>query len=221
MTPKNNINLLLQDSSYCHTFQPIDFETSKETEKRLDKLLGHLDNQYKEYLNASKLTSKSFETLLVEMKNVAGYIKTSLMSNKIAPAQVFYEIDADRSVGILNILWHTISFTTRGNIKPQALERTDKPPLYSGRIIALNGDFQDLDQQVQENDFTDMLKAEVASLYIPHNKNIKAVMKIKHLPDEEFYLDYKDAPLNFLLKVVEVVCGGGLYHEEDPDIEYE
>lgn len=221
MAQKNNLDLLLQDSTYGHTFQPIEFKTSKATAARLDNLLGHMDNQYKEYLSASKLTSRAFAELLLEMKNVAGYLKSSLMTNEVTPAQVFYEIDADRSVGILNVLWHTISFTTRGNIKPQALERKDKPPLYSGRIIALNGDFQDLDQDLQEHEYPDILRAEIASLYIPHNKNIQAVMKIKHLPEEEFYFDYDKAPLSFLLKVADVVCGGGLYHEEDPDLEYE
>ncbi|MGD9581393.1 MAG: hypothetical protein AB7V50_08460 [Vampirovibrionia bacterium] len=221
MIPRNNLDLLLQDSTYTGILQSSDFKTSIETEKRLDNIIKHMDKQYKEYLNSTKLTSKSFETLLLEMKNISGYLKTSLQNNNTTPAQIFYETDADQSVGILHILWHTISFITRGNTKPQALERTDKPPLYSGRIIALNGDFQDLDQEMQENEYPDILKAEIASLYIPHSKNMKAIMKIKHLPDEEFYFNYKEAPLGFLLKVIEIICGGGIYHEEDPDIDYE
>lgn len=39
-------------------------------------------------------------------------------------------------------------------------------------------------------------------------------MKIKHLANREFYLNQVDAPREFVLKVIETICGGGFYHEE-------
>ena len=41
-----------------------------------------------------------------------------------------------------------------------------------------------------------------------------AVFKIKHLSNREFALYRQDAAREFILKVIEIICGGGVYHEE-------
>ncbi|MEW5820775.1 MAG: hypothetical protein AB1782_11330 [Cyanobacteriota bacterium] len=210
---------MLENYSCCPRVEPIDYDICEETETRLNLIVSHMYQQYQEYLQATINTSKTFDRLLDEMKNVAGYFKSSFMLKNIAATQVFYEIDADRSVGILNVLWHSVSFTTRGNTKPQALQRKDEPPLFCGRIIALNGDFQDVALELQDQEYPDILRCELASLYIPHDPELEAIVKIKHLPEKEFYYDQRIAPRQFLLKTIESICGGGIYHEEDPDIE--
>jgi hypothetical protein len=208
---------MLENYTCSPRSEPIDFDISRETENRLDLIVSHMHQQYQQYLQATVNTSKTFDRLLDEMKNVTGFLKASFAARNMAPAQVFHEIDADRSVGILNVLWHSISFTTRGNTKPQALHRTDGPPLFCGRIIALNGDFQDAALDLQDQEYPDILNCELASLFIPHDPEADAIIKIKHMPDKEMYLSQKSAPEQFLLKTVESICGGGIYHEEAPD----
>ena len=41
-----------------------------------------------------------------------------------------------------------------------------------------------------------------------------AIFKIKHLSNREFFLNNQDAAREFTLKVIETICGGGVYHEE-------
>ncbi|MCK7521092.1 MAG: hypothetical protein MZV64_27080 [Ignavibacteriales bacterium] len=109
--------------------------------ERIGLIVSHMYKQYKEHQQANLNTTVMFNKILKDMQEITGTIKDSFISRGIASPRVFCEIDADKSVGILNILWHCISFTTRGNTKPQALFRENNTPLFTGRILALNGDF--------------------------------------------------------------------------------
>jgi hypothetical protein len=212
-----NIRQLSQDE-YCYlNLEPIEFETSRDVEESLDSIVTYLHKQYVDYVHSTVNTSQIFDELLVELKNACGYLKGAVEENGINPAQVYYEIDPDRSVGILNVLWHTISFTTRNNTRPQALQREDKPPLFSGRIIALKGDFQHAALELQDQDFSEMLRCEIASMYIPSNPDKPAIVKFKSYEDNEIYYDQEEAARKFLLKVIEVTCKGGIYHETESE----
>ena len=59
-----------------------------------------------------------------------------------------------------------------------------------------------------------LLDKEVASLFVPADKSQNCIFKIRHLSNREFFLNSTDASREFVLKVVETICGGGLYHEE-------
>ena len=59
-----------------------------------------------------------------------------------------------------------------------------------------------------------LLENEVASLFVPPESNQNSIMKIKHMANRELYLNQVDAPREFVLKVIETICGGGFYHEE-------
>ena len=41
-----------------------------------------------------------------------------------------------------------------------------------------------------------------------------SIFKIRHLANREFFLNSQDSAKEFVLKVIEIVCGGGVYHEE-------
>ena len=41
-----------------------------------------------------------------------------------------------------------------------------------------------------------------------------AIFKIKHLSNRELNLNPQDAARAFSLEVIEIICGGGVYHEE-------
>jgi hypothetical protein len=177
--------------------------------------------QYKEHQEATTNTTQMFYRILRDIEEVTESLREAFSARGISPSQVFCEIDADRSVGIINILWHSISFTTRGNTRPQALFREDNTPLFTGRIVALNGDFQDASLDIQDQEYPDILKCEIASLYVPADTITPAILKIKHIGNEEFYLNQIDASKQFLLKVIEIICGGGIYHENEPDYDEE
>jgi len=189
--------------------------------ERLDPVVAHMYKQYKEHEEATINTTRMFDRILQEIEETTEVLRNLFVQRGIPVSQIFSEIDADRSVGIINILWHSISFTTRGNTRPQALYREGNNPLFTGRILALNGDFQDASLDIQDQEYPDILSCEIASLYIPSDKITPAILKIKHIGNQEFSLNQADAPRQFLLKVIEIICGGGIYHEEALDFEEE
>lgn len=189
--------------------------------ERVNIITSHMFKQYKEHMDASENTNAMFNRVLRDIEDITELLRESFKSRGVTPSQIFYEIDADRSVGIMNILWHSISFTTRGNTKPQALFREEGEPLFTGRIIALHGDFQDASLDIQDQEYPDILKCEIASLYIPSDTITPAIMKIKHLGNKEILINQIDASREFLLRIIEIICGGGIYHENEPDFDDE
>jgi hypothetical protein len=191
------------------------------TQERVNLIASHMFKQYKEHQQATSNTTQMFYRILNDMREVTDYLRQSFSARGVESSKIFCEIDADRSVGIINILWHSISFTTRGNTKPQALYRENESPLFTGRILALNGDFQDASLDIQDQEYPDILRCEIASLYVPADTTSPAILKIKHIGNKEFKINQIDASKEFLLKVIEIICGGGIYHENEPDSEDE
>jgi hypothetical protein len=188
-------------------------------QQKVDMLAAHMQKQLKEHEAAMANTHQVFEFLLQDLDNFAECFQEAFKArtpewNELNAPRIQHQADPDRSVGILHILWHAISFTTRGNTKPLALNRPGRPPLFTGRIIALNGDFLDTRSNLHTAHFSELLHHEVASLYVPADPAAPAVMSIKHLAGEELYFHQADAPRRFLLKVVEIICGGGFFHEQ-------
>lgn len=159
-------------------------------------------------------TQEIFIKIADNMQATVDYLKQSFSARGVAGDNIYYELDSTQTVLVLNILWHTISFTTRWNNQPQALYRGVEPPLISGRIIALKGNFHQIVKNHKENELAAILEQEVASLFIPAEKSQSGIIKINHLGNREFYINQMDAPREFLLKVIETICGGGIYHEE-------
>jgi len=205
------------DGNIIHNFN-LNLTTLKKSsviKERVNIITSHMYKQYLEHQQALKNTSDMFNRILIDMQDVTESLRASFEARGINKNCAFCEIDADRSVGIINILWNSISFTTRGNTRPQALYRKNNPPLFSGRIIALNGDFQDASLDIQDQEYPDILSCEIASLYVPADTTTDAIIKIKHLGDQEFPINQIDASREFLLKVIEIICGGGVYHESE------
>ncbi|MCE3235057.1 MAG: hypothetical protein K0Q50_1237 [Vampirovibrio sp.] len=190
--------------------------TVRAIQQKVDMLASHMQKQLKEHEEAMRNTRQVFEYLLQDLDNFVECFESAFddRGNELNPARIQHQADPDRSVGILHILWHSISFTTRGNTKPLALNRPGRPPLFTGRIIALNGDFLDTRSNLHTANFSELLHHEIASLYVPADPSAPAVMNMKHLSGEELYFHQADAPRRFLLKVVEIICGGGFFHEQ-------
>lgn len=177
---------------------------------RIDFMATHLLGQHTAYLQAEKQTAQIFSELLDAMEQAVLQFQQALALRDMPMHRVFARIDADRSVGVFNILWHTISFTIRGNIRPMAYKRPGEDPVFTGRIIALIGDYNEL--AVQSEDNASLYQNELASLYIPAGETTPSVMHLRH-NGEELCFAPAEAAQQFLLKTLECVCAGGYFHE--------
>lgn len=185
-------------------------------QERVNLVSTHMYKQFLDYQHATVNTNEIFIRMIDNLQTVSESLKQSFSSRGITTQNIYVDTDPQKSVAIINILWHKISFTTRCNHQPQALYRENGEHLFSGRIMAVRGNYNDLMQGVKdhEDEMGRLLENEVASLFIPAEINQNSILKIKHLSNKEFYLNQLDAPREFILKVVETICGGGFYHEE-------
>lgn len=185
-------------------------------QERIGLVSTHMYKQFLDYQHATMNTTEIFAEMIDNLKAIADSLKQSFASRGITTENIYVEHDKDKSVAVINILWHTISFTTRCNYEPQALEREGNPPLFSGRIMAINGNFYDLMNGINSRSeiMEKLLETEVASLFVPADKAQNSIFKIRHLVNREFFLNSSDASREFVLRVIETICGGGLLHEE-------
>lgn len=192
------------------------FRKSSLIQERVGLVSTHMYKQFLDFQHATLNTTEIFSEMIDNLKAIAENLKQSFAARGITTQNIFVEHDKDKSVVIINILWHTISLTTRCNFEPQALYREGAAPMFSGRIMAINGNYNELiEGMTNRSDIMKiLLDKEIASLYVPADKAQNSIFKIKHLPNREFFLNSTDASREFVLKIVETVCGGGIYHEE-------
>ena len=192
------------------------FRKSTLIQERIGLVSSHMYKQFLDYQHATMNTTEIFAEMIDNLKAIAETLKQSFAARGITTENIYVEHDKDKSVVVINILWHTISLTTRCNFEPQALFREGASPMFSGRIMAINGNYNELmDGKLNRSEMMEiLLEKEVASLYVPADKSQNSIFKIKHLANREFFLNSSDASREFVLKIIETVCGGGLYHEE-------
>ena len=185
-------------------------------QERVGLVSTHMYKQFLDYQHATANTNEIFIRMIDNLQAVSETLKQAFSSRGITTQNIYVDTDPQKSVAIINILWHKISFTTRCNYQPQALYRENGEHLFSGRIMAIKGNYNEIMQGVKNHDdeMGRLLEHEVASLFVPAETNQNSILKIKHLSNREFYLNQLDAPREFVLKVVETICGGGFYHEE-------
>ena len=185
-------------------------------QERVGLVSTHMYKQFLDYQHATVNTNEIFYGMAETLQDVVETLKEAFASRNVTTQNIYLDLDPQKSVIIVNILWHKISFTTRCNFQPQALYRENGQHVFSGRIMAIRGNYYEIMKGVMEHDeeMVRLLDNEVASLFVPAEKNQNSIMKIKHLANREFYLNQVDAPREFVLKVIETICGGGFYHEE-------
>lgn len=177
-------------------------------QERVGLVSTHMYKQFLDYQHATVNTNEIFARMADNLQDVVETLKEAFASRNVTTQNIYLDIDPQKSVIIVNILWHKISFTTRCNFQPQALYRENGQHLFSGRIMAIRGNYYELMNGVKNHDeeMVKLLDNEVASLFIPAETNQNSIMKIKHLPAREFYLTQIDAPKEFVLKVIETIC---------------
>lgn len=192
------------------------FRKSSVIQERIGLVSAHMYKQFLDYQHATLNTAEIFSEIIENLKATSDSLKQSFSSRGITTENIYVEADKDKSVVVINILWRTISLTTRCNYAPQALHRETATPMFSGRIMAINGNFYELTEGLKSrNDIMEvLLDNEVASLYVPADKSQNSILKIRHRGNREFFLSNVDASREFVLQVIELICGGGLVHEE-------
>ena len=192
------------------------FRKSTLIQERIGLVSTHMYKQFLDYQHATLNTAEIFVEMIDNLKAIADSLKQSFAARGITTQNIYVEYDKDKTVVVINILWHTISLTTRCNYEPQALFRDSAPPMFSGRIMAINGNYNELMEGItsRKEMMEILLDKEVASLYVPADKTQNSIFKIRHLSNREFFLNNTDSSREFVLKLIETVCGGGLYHEE-------
>ncbi len=192
------------------------FRKSSLIQERIGLVSTHMYKQFLDYQHATMNTTEIFSEMIDNLKAITDSLKQSFASRGITTENIFVEHDKEKSVAVINILWHTISFTTRCNYEPQALFREGASPMFSGRIMAISGNYNELMEgtKTRSDMMARLLDKEVASLFVPADKTQNSIFKIRHLSNREFFLNSADASREFVLKVIETICGGGLYHEE-------
>ena len=183
-------------------------------QERMSLVSSHMYKQFLEYQQSMANTAILFDKMVENMSLTVENLKQSFVSRGIPSDNIYFDYDKQRYIAVLNILWHSISFVSNMKDKPKALHREKDLPLFSGRIIAIKGTIPELSNGYNDEIEQKLLDLEVASLYVPADKTAKAIIKIRHLGNQEFYINQMEAPREFLLKVIETVCGGGDYHKE-------
>ncbi len=187
---------------------------SSAIQERMSLVSSHMYKQFLEYQQSNANTVVLFDKMAENMALTVDYLKQSFTARGIPSENIYYEYDRQKHIAKMNILWHSISFAANMKDKPKALHREKDVPLFTGRIIAIKGVVPELINGFNEELEQKLLDLEVASLYVPSDKTGKAIIKIRHLGNQEFYINQMEAPREFLLKVIETVCGGGNYHKE-------
>ena len=189
---------------------------SSVVQERAGLVAVHMYKQFLDFQNSNHFCAEAFSKVVENMQQVVEYFKQSFSVRNIPVQNVGYEVDTSKTVAQINILWNTISFTSGFNNSPKALPRASSGPLFCSRILALSGNFNSIikDAPDYESQMRAMLDNEIASLYIPAEKNQSAIITVRHKDNQEFLVSQIDAPREFLLKVIEIVCGGGQFHEQ-------
>ncbi len=151
------------------------FRKSTLIQERIGLVSTHMYKQFLEYQHATLNSTEIFAEMIENLKAIADSMKQSFASRGITAENIFVEHNKDKSVVVINILWHTISLTTHCNYEPQALFREGNAPMFSGRIMAINGNYNELMEgaKTRHEMMERLLEKEVASLFVPRGQSSK------------------------------------------------
>ena len=184
-------------------------------QERMSIVASHMYEQYNNYQNANLIAAGIFDSIYENMKILTDYFRQTFSARGIPSDDIYCSRDDVTKSLLLSILWHKIGFTMIFNDKPQVLENTvnGQRTIYS-RIVATKGDCIKI---INENPdlLTEKIRnMEVASLYVPAKRSMSCELRTIHLINEihPVQISIENANKEFLIKVIEYVCGGGYVH---------
>ncbi len=202
-------------SNSYNNFDSNNFDRNSMIKQRVSEVTAYMYKQFCDYQHINENTSEIFANMANVAKEVVDQLKQSFASRGVATENIWVKFDTKVPAIIINVFWLQYSFTMRCNFKPQALFREGVASLYSGRIMAIKGDYFDAVANAKNPDaeMAGLLDKELASLYVPANKMENAIIKARY-GSKEIPLNQTDAGREFVLKITESAVTDTMYHEE-------
>lgn len=202
-------------SNSYNNFDSNNFDRNSMIKQRVSEVTAYMYKQFCDYQHINENTSEIFANMANVTKEVVDQLKQSFASRGVATENIWVKFDTKVPAIIINVFWLQYSFTMRCNFKPQALFREGSSSLYSGRIMAVKGDYFDAVANAKNPDaeMAGLLDKELASLYVPANKMESAIIKARY-GSKEIPLNQTDAGREFVLKITESIVTDTMYHEE-------
>ncbi len=202
-------------SNSYNNFDSNNFDRNSMIKQRVSEVTAYMYKQFCDYQHINENTSEIFANMANVTKEVVDQLKQSFASRGVATENIWVKFDTKVPAIIINVFWLQYSFTMRCNFKPQALFREGSTSLYSGRIMAVKGDYFNVVSNAKnpDDEMVCLLDKELASLYVPANKMENAIIKARY-GSKEIPLNQTDAGREFVLKITESIVTDTMYHEE-------
>lgn len=202
-------------SNSYNNFDSNNFDRNSMIKQRVSEVTAYMYKQFCDYQHINENTSEIFANMANVAKEVVEQLKQSFASRGVATENIWVKFDTKVPAIIINVFWLQYSFTMRCNFKPQALFREGSTSLYSGRIMAVKGDYFVVvaNAKTPDAEMACLLDKELASLYVPANKMENAIIKARY-GSKEIPLNQTDAGREFVLKITESIVTDTMYHEE-------
>lgn len=202
-------------SNSYNNFDSNNFDRNSMIKQRVSEVTAYMYKQFCDYQHINENTSEIFANMANVAKEVVEQLKQSFASRGVATENIWVKFDTKVPAIIINVFWLQYSFTMRCNFKPQALFREGSTSLYSGRIMAVKGDYfvAVANAKTPDAEMACLLDKELASLYVPANKMENALIKARY-GSKEIPLNQTDAGREFVLKITESIVTDTMYHEE-------
>lgn len=202
-------------SNSYNNFDSNNFDRNSMIKQRVSEVTAYMYKQFCDYQHINENTSEIFANMANVAKEVVEQLKQSFASRGVATENIWVKFDTKVPAIIINVFWLQYSFTMRCNFKPQALFREGSTSLYSGRIMAVKGDYfvAVANAKTPDAEMACLLDKELASLYVPANKMENAIIKARY-GSKEIPLNQTDAGREFVLKITESIVTDTMYHEE-------
>ncbi|MBQ3310736.1 hypothetical protein IJG72_01530 [bacterium] len=183
--------------------------------ERVSLISAEMYKRFCLYQHANENTSEIFAYMAQFIQDLIENLKQSFAARNVATENIWAKFDTKAPAIIINILWQQYSFTMRCNFKPQVLYRENDLGTYTGRIMAIKGNYFDVvsNAKTTDDEMAALLDNEIASLYVPSDKMKDTILKPKHSASD-YKIKQIDAGSEFPLKITEAICGSTIYHEE-------
>jgi hypothetical protein len=154
----------------------VQMRKSSVVQERAGLVAVYMYKQYLEFQQSNLSTSETFGEIIKNTQQVVEYLRQSFSIRNIPVQNINSDIDNTKTIALLNILWNTISFTSRFNYLPTPLPITHTQPLFCGNNFAFNGNFYQILKNFDQNDQDSLLKSMLdnemlLSTILPENPN--------------------------------------------------
>jgi len=189
---------------------------SSVTLERINDVASSMLVQYAEYKNSAANAVEIIENIYKNMEYVSEYFRQTFSARGIPKANesIYCKREEDIQTILMSVFWQKIGFTLILNDIPSAITKQDNKKFICHRIIATKEDCIKIIRENPDNYASKLLDAEIASLYVPANKNDFCELRVRYLSNEIHKINQTDAAKEFFLLVLEYTCKSVKLHSE-------